>query len=237
MRTPYLVSQLKTLLDMARKYMADRLHKITLKHLRELFPSQEEHCQQPYSSLRPSSDTGKSSFDPWVAVEISLTHDIPIILPMALYYSNLRMELAEIMDLKISPAALRAIVLFRDSFIAKVNMYSGSGDGYFEVSSQCGHHTAHCSSADLSVQELAIRFFRDFDYDVFQQIYAEVDPDGVLDELCAGCLKKLTDLQRDFRDDVLWFGLPSMCNPSLRSWTQVRIAQAKADGTSVSESP
>ena len=96
MRTQYPVAHLKTLLDMGRKYMADRLQKLVRKHLRELFPSRQAQSQAPHSALRPSDRNGDGRFDPWVAIDIAIQDDLPLILPMALYYSTLGRCLEEI---------------------------------------------------------------------------------------------------------------------------------------------
>ncbi|KZV72472.1 hypothetical protein PENSPDRAFT_733528 [Peniophora sp. CONT] len=235
MRTQYRVAQLKTLLDMARKYMADRLQKTIMQHLRELFPSEHERARAPYSPLRPSRTYGKEGFDPWVAVEISLEHDVPIILPMALYYSALRMDLEGILDLNISAAALRKILSFRESFITQVNNNSTTGDGYFDVYS-CENHQSSCDGVSLPIQEVAIRYYRGFEDDVFTETYAEANPDGCSDALCPHCLKKFTDMQKDF-SEYLWEVLPYMCKGSPTTWPAVRNMQTKADGASEPELP
>ena len=227
MRTQYPVAHLKTLLDMGRKYMADRLQKLVRRHLRELFPSSRAQAQASYSTLRPPDRNGDVRFDPWVAIDIAIQHDLPLILPMALYYSTLRRDLEEILNLKISPSAIRILLLFRDSFIAEVNDSAPDGEGYFDVESPCVHHKAGCVGIQLFMQEKAVRYYRDLEGDVFQRTHAEVDPESFYDDLCANCLKSATTVQKEFTD-TLWFQLPDMCKgvPGTGPW---RVMQADAD--------
>ncbi|KZV60031.1 hypothetical protein PENSPDRAFT_546565, partial [Peniophora sp. CONT] len=53
MHSVYLVAQLKRLLDIARKYMADVIQKETIDHLKALFPSTLEAAQRSSSTLCP----------------------------------------------------------------------------------------------------------------------------------------------------------------------------------------
>ncbi|VDC06093.1 unnamed protein product [Peniophora sp. CBMAI 1063] len=228
MLSQYYVAQLKTLLDMARKYMADRLQKSVLQHLRTLFPSTQDCSRALYPTLRPPNKTEEKPFDPWVAVDISLDHDIPIILPMAIYYSIVGAELEEILDFNISAAALRKILLFRETFVRRVNRESVDGEGYFDVYSACDNNVASCTIIDLCVQENAIRYYRDFEYDVFQQVHADAVPDDIGD-LCAGCRQQLVDMQREFTQ-YLWNELPLLCRGSLYSWRLLHDAQAEVEG-------
>lgn len=234
MRQKYLIVQLKALLDMARKYMADRLLKIAINHLRELFPSDYSRAQASYSTLRTATE-GAGEFDPWVAVEISLDHNVPIILPTALYYSALGKELEEILDFSISFPALRKILLFREAFIAEVNTFSAIGEGYFDAS-ECPRRIAGCCGQDASIQEEAIRHYRNFEDDIFQKTHVEADLLDSYDSACEGCLKEVTNMQREFSEH-LWDELPTMTHcASMHTWAAFRDAQAKADGVSVSES-
>lgn len=224
MHSVYRVAQLKALLEMARKYMANGIQLSTLDHLRELFPSSIERVRTSYRRLRPS----EKAFDPWTAVEISVEHDIPIILPMALYYTALQCNLPQTLDLNVSREVTRRVLLFREAFSNSAHdLAINSNESYFEVTLRCPDSAGGCTGVDDIIQRKSIERHRNFTHDIFTIPDVDFNYEFYPD-LCQSCDEKCSQRQRLFAER-LWEKLPMFCDGSdWLNWIDVIRAHLEA---------
>ncbi|KZV60030.1 hypothetical protein PENSPDRAFT_760206 [Peniophora sp. CONT] len=227
----YRVAQLKTLLDMARKYMATGIQRDTIEHLRELFPLLLERARTSCTKLRPSEAT----FDPWVAVDISLEHDVPIILPAALYYTALSRTLPQVLELNISRDATRLILLFREAFSNLVfDLATNDSEIHFNVDSGCPHSVDCPGEMDHGMRDESIERHRNFIHDIFRVTDADHN-DEFYEDICTSCTQECSERQRRFAQR-LWITLPLCCDGmGWGSWMDVVQAHGKAMQTLESE--
>ena len=204
----YPIAHLKALLDIARKYMADGIRKDVIDHLEVLFPSDYDRVRGVPSKLRPHA------FDPWAGVEIALEHDIPIILPMALYYTSQRYSLEKILDLPLSPRATRLVLLLSEAFSKRVYQYSMNGTPAFSalphLHSPSDIAYPDCNGMDDAAQSLVCERYRHLEFDIFEETDAQHSR-ALYEDVCFPCRIKCSDLQRAFAEQ-LWGDLPSFCH-------------------------
>ncbi|KAI0316200.1 hypothetical protein OF83DRAFT_1128265, partial [Amylostereum chailletii] len=214
---------LAAVLRMATKYIIQSLRRELVAYVLVLFPSSRAGCR----TLLRNPDIVPVDFNPLLGVEIALTCDLPILLPVACYGAA-RMELKAVYDgfrlgdgrwVRVGPETARTCVYFREALgrlversvheePLKAGWYSDSGG-------LVGAHDKCPGIGAGMMREMEARY-RTLRCDVVcgSLPYGAQEGSSILvkgvDQLCEGCLGRMDRWEKEVQG-LIWKGLPAAC--------------------------
>ncbi|TFY80049.1 hypothetical protein EWM64_g3959 [Hericium alpestre] len=218
------------LLRIASKYMLDELRKELIDYILVLFPKTLRF--QRGRKIFPSDFSGL------LGVEISLSCDVPIILPAACHVAASQGGgVLKILDShgmphgEASMNARRMVLEFREKMMETLDELCeefiwSMEDFHCHGPPDTPETCKGLSSAAMHQVELYYRSLSDSVFNFSFRLAVDYTEQPEFDDLCGDCCSKL-DYINDMIQRKLWFALPGHCG--FKDWAAVEAAQKAAD--------